>query len=129
MSVSSAVKSVRVGVVSSISKLDPRDSADHVSALVLAQIFETPYVADGTGTGAKPCLFEPLKQESLDGLQYSAAVRPNVRFSEGTVLTADIAVRALRGAGVLAKRASVEVRGERVWFTLAARNPRFELTL
>ncbi len=129
MSVSSAVKTVRVGVVSSISKLDPRDSADHVSSLVLAQIFETPYATDGAGNSASPCLFEPLKPESLDGLQYSAAVRPNIRFSEGTVLTADIAARALRGAGVLAKRATVEVRGDRVWFTLAARNPRFELTL
>jgi ABC-type transport system substrate-binding protein len=129
MTVSSAVKIVRVGVVSSISKLDPRDSADHVSSLVLAQIFETPYVTDGAGSGASPCLFEPLKQESVDGLHYSAAVRPNVRFSDGTVLTADIAARALRGAGVLAKRATVEVRGDRVWFTLAARNPRFELTL
>ena len=129
MTVSSAVKTVRVGVVSSISKLDPRDSADHVSSLVLAQIFETPYVTDGAGSGAVPCLFEPLKQESLDGLHYSAAVRPNVKFSDGTALTADIAARALRGAGVLAKRATVEVRGDRVWFTLAARNPRFELTL
>jgi len=129
MSVSSAVNTVRVGVVSSISKLDPRDSADHVSSLVLAQIFETPYVTNGEGSSATPCLFEPLKQESLDGLHYSAAVRPNIRFSEGTVLTADIAARALRGAGVLAKRATVEVRGDRVWFTLTARNPRFELTL
>jgi ABC-type transport system substrate-binding protein len=129
MSVSSAVKTVRVGVVSSISKLDPRDSADHVSSLVLAQIFETPYVTDGTGSGASPCLFEPLKQESLDGLHYSAAVRPGIRFSDGTALTADIAARALRGAGVLAKRVTVEVRGDRIWFTLAARNPRFELTL
>jgi ABC-type transport system substrate-binding protein len=129
MTVSSAVKTVRVGVVSSISKLDPRDSADHVSSLVLAQIFETPYVTDGAGSGATPCLFEPLKQESLDGLHYSAAVRPNIRFSDGTALTADIAARALRGAGVLAKRVTVEVRGDRVWFTLAARNPRFELTL
>lgn len=129
MTVSSAVKIVRVGVVSSISKLDPRDSADHVSALVLAQIFDTPYVGDGGGSGATPCLFEPLKQESVDGLHYSAAVRSNVRFSEGTLLTADIAARALRGASVLAKRATIDVRGDRVWFTLAARNPRFEVTL
>jgi ABC-type transport system substrate-binding protein len=129
MSVSSAAKTVRVGVVSSISKLDPRESADHVSALVLAQIFETPYVGGEGGSGATPCLFEPLKQESVDGLSYSAAVRPNIRFSEGTLLTADIAARALRAAAVLAKRATVEARGDRVWFTLAARNPRFELTL
>jgi ABC-type transport system substrate-binding protein len=128
MSVSSAVKTVRVGVVSSISKLDPRESADHVSALVLAQIFDTPYVG-ADGSRATPCLFEPLKQESVDGLHYSAAVKPGIRFSEGTVLTADIAARALRGSSVLAKRATIEVRGDRVWFTLAARNPRFELTL
>src|ERR1044071_8790263 len=99
MSVSSSVKSVRVGVVSSISKLDPRDSADHVSSLVLAQIFDTPYVG-GEGGEVTPCLFEPLKPESLDGLHYSAAVRPGIRFSDGTPLTADIAARALRGAGV-----------------------------
>ena len=129
MSVTSVVKTVRVGVGSALSKLDPRESADHVSSLVLAQIFETPYVATEGGSGAVPCLFESLKLESVDGLQYSAAVRPGIRFSEGTPLTADIAARALRSASVLAKRATVEVRGDRVWFTLAARNPRFELTL
>ena len=40
---STARKVVRIGVLSSITKLDPREALDNISGLVLEQIFETPY--------------------------------------------------------------------------------------
>jgi ABC-type transport system substrate-binding protein len=125
----SSVRQLRVGVLSPINKLDPRDAVDYVSAVVLAQIFETPYAAIAGETTPRPVLFEPLRSEDGKGIEYSAAVRPNMKFSDGTPLTPDIAARSLRGASVLANKAKVEVRADRVWFTLAQPNPRFDLTL
>jgi len=120
-------KIVRVGVLSGISKLDPREAVDNISGMVLGQIFEAPYAIAAGETQVHPQLFEPLRAEGR--LQFSAGIVPGVRFSDGTPLTADLAVRSLRGAKVLLNKATIEVRGERVWFTLAAPNPRFDLTL
>lgn len=122
-----ATKEVRVGVPSSMSKLDPREAVDNISSMVLGQIYDTAYTIAAGETHVRPCLFEPLRYEG--SLQYSAAVRPNVRFSDGTPLTPDLAVRSLRGAKALQSKAKIDVHGERVWFTLTAANPRFDLTL
>ena len=122
-----AKKVVRVGVLSSITKLDPREADDNISGLVLEQIFETPYSITGGETKVRPQLFEPLRHDG--GLQYSAAILPGIRFSDGTPLTAELAARSLRGAKVLQSKATVDVKGDRVVFTLREPNPRFDLTL
>jgi ABC-type transport system substrate-binding protein len=62
-------------------------------------------------------------------LQFSAGIRNGSKFSDGTPVTADLAARSLRGAKVLLNKATVEAKGDRVWFTLSAPNPRFDLTL
>ena len=118
---------VRVGLLSAMSKIDPRESADNISDLILGQVFDAPYAILSGDTHARPLLFEPLRAEGT--LQYSAAVRPGMKFSDGTPLTAELAVRSLRGAKILQNKTSVEARGERVWFTLTSPNPRFDLTL
>ncbi|HEV7239801.1 MAG TPA: ABC transporter substrate-binding protein [Thermoanaerobaculia bacterium] len=120
-------KIVRVGVLSSISKLDPREAVDSITGMVLDQIFEAPYAVAVGDAQVKPQLFEPLRTEGR--LQFSAGIVPGVRFSDGTPLTADLAVRSLRGATALLNKATVEAKGDRVWFTLASPNPRFDLTL
>jgi ABC-type transport system substrate-binding protein len=125
--VSAPAKGVRVGVLSSITKLDPREAVDNISGLVLGQIFEAPYAISAGETAVRPQLFEPLRHDR--GLQYSAAVRPGIRFSDGTPLTADIAARSLRGAKVLQSKATIDVYEDRVVFTLTEANPRFDLTL
>lgn len=121
---------VRVGVLSAIGKLDLREAFDSISGMVLGQIFETPYTIVAAGAGepqVQPLLFEPLRSEGR--LQYSAAIRPGMKFSDGTPLTADLAARSLRGAKVLSSKAQVDVKGDRVWFTLTEPNPRFDLAL
>lgn len=40
---SSVKKSLRIGVLSAPGSMDPRQAADTITALVLEQIFETPY--------------------------------------------------------------------------------------
>lgn len=122
-----AAKTLRIGILSPIGKLDPRDAVDSISGMVLGQIFETPYTIGAGETNARPCLFEPLRAEGR--LQYSAGIREGAKFSDGTPLTADLAARSLRGAKILASKALVDVRDDRVWFTLTSPNPRFDLTL
>ncbi|MGZ5444422.1 MAG: ABC transporter substrate-binding protein [Thermoanaerobaculia bacterium] len=121
---------IRVGLPGTLSVLDPRKAVDYVSGLVLDQIFDAPYTAAAGDASAAPLLFEPLRGEGArTGMHYSAAVRPGVFFSDGTPLTAEIAARSLRDATVLAGKVTVDVRGDRVWFTLSSSNSRFDLTL
>jgi dipeptide transport system substrate-binding protein len=44
-------------------------------------------------------------------------------------LTADLAARSLRSTPALRNKATVDAKNDRVWFTLATPNPRFDLTL
>ena len=124
---STARKVVRIGVLSSITKLDPREALDNISGLVLEQIFETPYTIAAGETAVRPLLFEPLRHDGA--LQCSAAIRPGIHFSNGTPLTPELAARSLRGAKVLQSKATVDVKGDRVVFTLREPNPRFDLAL
>src|ERR1043166_1341652 len=118
---------LRAGVPGTINELDPRKASDYVSGLILDQIFETPYATVPGQTSTKPLLFDTLRAEGA--LQYSAGVRPGIFFSDGTPLTPDNAARSLHGSSALAKKVTIDVRGDRVWFTLVSPNPRFDLTL
>lgn len=122
-----ARRTLRVGILSTIAKIDPREAIDNVSGMVLGQIFESPYALDSGETIARPRLLEPMQQRGP--LQYSAAVRSGIRFSDGTPLTADIVARSLGKAKALANKAVVEAKDGQVWFTLGAPNPRFDLCL
>ena len=127
VSANAATKTIRVGVLSSIASVDPREAVDNISGMVLGQVFETPYTIAAGESVVRPGLFEALRPEGR--LQFSAAVREGVCFSDGTPLTAEIAARSLRGAKILASKALVDSSGGRVWFTLTTPNPRFDLTL
>ena len=120
-------KIVRAGILSAIAKIDPRDAVDNISGMVLGQVFEAPYALPAGESNVRPQILEPLRPEGP--LQYSAAVRTGIRFSDGTPVTADLVVRSLRDTRFLASKAIVRVQGDRVWFTLTSPNPRFDLTL
>lgn len=118
---------LRVGILSAMTRIDPRDAVDHVSGMVLDQIYEPPYLLESENTTVRPRLLEPLQPRGP--LQYSAAVRRGIHFSDGTPLTAEIVARSLRGTKALANKATVEANGDHVLFTLNAPNPRFDLFL
>ncbi|MEO8034978.1 MAG: ABC transporter substrate-binding protein [Acidobacteriota bacterium] len=126
----SRVKSLRIGVLSTIRTLDPREGGDTISGLVLGQIFEMPYAATAVGT-LEPALFaEPLRQETAGARPvYSAAIRPGLFFSDGTELSAEIAAASLARGGAMRGRATVSARGGRVFFTMSGPSPRFENVL
>jgi ABC-type transport system substrate-binding protein len=124
---SAAGRILRVGILSAMAKIDPREAVDNVSGMVLGQIFEAPYALNSGETTIQPRLLDPLQRRG--SLQYSAAVRDGIRFSDGTPMTAAIVARSLSGSKALANKAAVEARGDQVWFTLSVPNPRFDLCL
>jgi len=125
-----ATKSLRIGVLAAIGTLDPRDSGDTITGLMLGQVFEMAYSMTEGGT-LEPCLFAEFLRKDGDGAQpvYSAAVRKGIFFSDGTELTAEIAASSLANAGALRGRATVSARDGRVVFTMSGPSPRFENVL
>jgi ABC-type transport system substrate-binding protein len=126
-------KTLRVGTLTPVNRLDPREAQDFVTALAVMQVFETPY-AQPTAAGNPPeplLLQERLRQEpAVDGAtSYSAAVRPGVLFSDGTPLTPQHVADSLAKAATFREQADVEVRGDRLFFRLKRPNARFDLVL
>lgn len=125
-------KVLMVGLLSPVPTVNPRESRDRVSNLVIHQIYESPYAPPkGDGT-AVPVLFDgPLTAEpSVGGQQVlSAAVRSGVTFSDGTTMTAGHVAASLDRAEHVRQQARTEARANRVFFTLATPNPRFDLAL
>jgi ABC-type transport system substrate-binding protein len=123
-------KSLRVGVLSGIGSLDPRQAGDTVTAIILEQVFESPYHVLPSGE-LQPWLFATMLQLERGGSQpvYSAAVRPGVVFSDGTPLTAAVAAASLQRTKAIRGRATVSAVGDRVVFTMSGPSPRFENVL
>jgi ABC-type transport system substrate-binding protein len=122
-----ARRSLRIGVLSAVGTLDPREAGDTITSLVLGQIFEGPYAMVPSG-GVEPTLFDgPLRMDQRGSRPvYSAAVRPGIVFSDGTELTAEIAAASLSKAFALRGRATVSARDGRVVFSMSSPSPRSE---
>jgi peptide/nickel transport system substrate-binding protein len=125
-----ATKTLRIGVLSSLGSMDPRQAGDTITALILEQIFETPYTVTPSGT-IEPWLFSEKLRQDRSGSEpiYSAPVRPGIVFSDGTPLTAELAARSLANTKALFGRARVSAENGRVVFTLSGPSPRFENVL
>jgi ABC-type transport system substrate-binding protein len=121
---------LKIGVLSALGTLDPRELGDTITGLILGQVFEMAYTVTPDGT-VEPSLFAELLREERSGAHpvYSAAVRPGVFFSDGTELTAALAAASLAKAGALRGRATVAARDGRVVFTMSGPSPRFENVL
>ncbi|HVT05710.1 MAG TPA: ABC transporter substrate-binding protein [Thermoanaerobaculia bacterium] len=125
-------KVLRVGALSRLGTLDPRQANDTISSMILNEIFESPYSSPfGTETPEPRLFAEPLRREggSQDRPIHSAAVRKGILFSDGTPLTPDIVARSLMSSRDFTEQASADARAERIFFTLQRPNPRFELVL
>jgi len=126
-------KVLRVGVLSSVKTLDPRDAQDTVSVSFLTQVFETPYLPPpDADTPPRPLLFDgPLRREEgpEDRPVFSGRVRAGVKFSDGTPLTPEHVASSLGRAEGFVSQATAAAQGDRVVFTLKRPNPRFALLL
>jgi ABC-type transport system substrate-binding protein len=122
-------KVLRVGLIAPVQSLDPRKTQDFGSVLVLAQVYQQPFSPQPGDQPPAPLLFsEPLRVEP-GGRLCSAAVRSDVRFSDGTPLTARHVAESLASTDVVRRVAEVEAREERVVFHLRRPDARFDLTL
>lgn len=127
---SPAAKTLRIGVLSALGSMDPRQAGDTISALILEQVFEMPYAVAQNGT-IEPVLFADHLRLDVPGSRpvYSAEVREGVRFSNGTLLTAELAAASLAKTKALFGRARVTARDGRVVFEMTGPSPRFENVL
>jgi peptide/nickel transport system substrate-binding protein len=125
-----ARKAIRIGVFSGIGTVDPRLAGDTITAVILEQVFESPYVVTTEG-GIEPWLFaEKLRLESGGSEPvYSASVRPGIVFSDGTPLTAELAAASLSRTKAIRGRATVSAAAGRVVFRMSGPNPNFEMVL
>ncbi len=126
-------KVFRIGSMSHLGVLDPCAADDTVSTMILHEVYETLY-APPTGPGApEPLLLaERLRPEPAHEAAhpvYSAAVRPGIRFSDGTLLTPELLVRSLERSSDFMQKANVHASGDRIIFELRVPNPRFEIVL
>lgn len=122
-------KTLRVGVLTPVNTLNPREAQDFVSQTAVTQIYESPFAPPvSAGKLPEPLLFqERLRQDGPT--EHSAAVRSDVRFSDGTPLTARHVADSLSRVATLREHVEVEARGDRVVFRLDRPNARLDLVL
>lgn len=118
-------RTLRIGVLSRLASTLPWEIRDHVTALALMQVYETPYAAAPNDGALKMALFqEPLRTEG-DPLTLSAPVRSGATFSDGTPCTAAHVATSLSRVRDLSNRAEVRAREGRVEFRLREPEPHF----
>jgi peptide/nickel transport system substrate-binding protein len=121
-------KVLRVGVTAPPLNVDPKETVDTVSGLVSTQVFDTPYVVAPGSTVTEPRLFAtPLRADGP--LVWSAPIRTGVVFSNGTPLTAALAVASLSRVKAVAEKATLRAEGDLVVFTLRSPDALLETTL
>ena len=121
-------KTLRVGVLTPVNTLNPREVQDFGSETAVAQIYESPFAQPAAGRPPEPILFqERLRQDAPT--VYSAAIRHDVRFSDGTVLTSRLLADSLARVVKLREQMKVDARGDRVVFELEKPNARLDLVL
>jgi ABC-type transport system substrate-binding protein len=113
----SGSKELRVGVTSPLEHIDPRRAHDAVSHMVLAQVFETPY---GPSTPPEPLLMaERFEGRTTGGrTTYTARVRPGTSFSDGTPVTVEHILRAIRDLPLLVHDARLSRRDDALEITV-----------
>jgi len=108
-------KVLRVGVLSAVKALDPRDAQDTVSVAFLTQVFEAPYAQPPDAeTPPRPLLFDgPLRREEPVGDRqvYSGRLRAGVKFSDGTPTTAPDVAASLNKAEGFITQAEARAKG------------------
>src|SRR5947209_16967360 len=114
----------RVGFVNRWERRDPRTGLNYASFLVQWHIYEPPYRFSAQTSQVKPGLLEyPLvKEMDASGLLYSAHVRPGIRFSDGTELTAEHVAASLETTPASKVHARAPPSGTRVCFRLTKPN-------
>ena len=103
---------LKVGALAPVD-LDPRTTQDWLSAAVLRQVYETPFAPPDSGQVSRPEIFAgPLRGTE----KRRAVIRNDLRFSDGTVVTAEHVARCLSRAANLEGAVEVSADGATVIF-------------
>ena len=120
----------RVGFVNPWERRDPRTGLNYSSFLVQWHIYEPPYRVSPESRQIEPVLLEyPLQKEPGQELLYTAGIRKEARFSDGTQLTAEHVAASLEKTAAFKLHASASALGDRVVFRLKRPNARFDFLL
>ncbi len=103
-------------------------SSDRVSYLVNAQVYETPFRRLQEDR-AQPLLFSSLERRDSAGLTLVAKIRPDARFSDGTLVTPDHIIESLRASNRLGEDVRMSAAGEEIVFQMDRMRRHFERTL
>lgn len=124
---------LRVGILTPLQQqqhADPRATADFVNSVVNWHVFQPPFSRSKENRETVPVLLDgPLEQDPKDDRIWSARLRPGIRFSDGTALTARHVARSLEGSTRFVSEADLEVDGDRLIFRLKRPNRRFDWVL
>jgi peptide/nickel transport system substrate-binding protein len=127
MTSSASPKVLRIGFLTPVLHFEPATAHDVESSFVLRHIFEAPFDVAYGSTEVEPRLFRgPLQKR---GDEYEAELRDDIFFSDGERLTAEHLAASLNAAALLASQAGVRAKGQRLVFSLARPNARFDLAL
>ena len=128
---SEATKLLTVGTQMPAQGIHPREARDSLGAWVLQQVIESPLQASATDEPPTPRLLRsiPERQPSAGDARYTAEVRSDITFSDGTPLTAEHVARSLASVPFFDRQVAVEATGQDVVFTLKREFARLDLLL
>jgi ABC-type transport system substrate-binding protein len=122
---------LRVGLLSPIAGLDPREVQEHLSVLFMRQLFESPYKSRKTGGDVEPQLFAaPLRMErGRDGTVCRGRLRADARFSDGSPVTPEQVASALNRVEAVREICTVFAEGDEICFNVEGATDRVETVL
>lgn len=123
---------LRIGLLSPVDNLDPVHAQFFMEELIGSQIYDTPFAhPKSAGMPTEPgVLAESLRDDSGgDRMVFSAPVRKDLFFSDGTPLTPNHVKESLKRSIAFMQQAEVELEGDRITFRLKRPNARFDLVL
>ena len=123
---------LRIGILTPVDNLDPVHAQFFIEELIGSQIYDPPFAhPKSSGKSTEPLILaESLRDESGgEGLSFSAPVRNDLLFSDGTPLTPQHVIDSLGRAEPLRQQADFSLDGDRITFKLKRPNARFDLVL
>ena len=109
---------LRVGLISRVEAVDPHRALQHNEGMVQRQVFESLY-RRSEGRAVPDLLARRLRPTDPQGGGFEAPLRPGVRLSDGSELTAEHVCASLRRSSAVPAELEVQPRGHGLWFSPA----------
>jgi ABC-type transport system substrate-binding protein len=108
-------EALRVGIVAPVQRIDPYGTIDYIGGVVAGQLFQPPFGFVNAGSAIRPVVFaDPLRKETET--RWSGVVRPGLKFSDGSSVTADDVIASLKRAWTEDRGVTLDKAGGRISF-------------